>query len=1150
MILISISIVIITLLFLLIILFLTSSTYYEKYKPFADLKEIQLNSQNNTFYINIIEKLLGNKNIEEIDQPMIQGKYMRYDSLNSKLTRNSIVAVSAGYDNPNLLAWQAEIDIYNLNFVWCDVANHYWACPVIVSVNPVIVIKGSFPKCRYFSYYSYTGIELTDTGELKFGQGITEDSNNICNPTIPNNCKGLIDKDIEPDDGSKNPFNDPTYTDGDDTFYTIYFVSPYYTGKLPDSKNIIPLTVYGFDTAIILYRIYAPFNPKSCKGSIYSSLSSFNTQGCPPERQCDKIDVNHIKIIGNDGGMAYPELEIKSPCSNGDRVCINDCIQYNIGNAIANNKMPECIPFVGDNISCLCKEENKTGKCAAFVNDIVNKCSNNKATLSNLCANLPELTINGCVSDYHKNSSACSSVNIFTNCDEDDNNCKICKYSIKTDAQSCVIEHLTKNKNPDCSAFKNPVNTYKICDTDNTCVEDFKNILTSCYEVDSKYGDVMFKSFCDNKPNESKCTSYKDFTRYPISCDSSNTTCTKYKCENGFCIQSNEGKYDSPDCNGQCKQISSDKYSCINDSCIRSENGIYKTFDDCIKNCNNIKTIEGFDNLLYSSSSSSIIEKTCINRTDPKRCNPLKQRWKNIESNYVNTTNPVLLFSTGWVGLPNVFVKYSYNNYFIRLNNQDVINTKINLVKDINQLNQYINTNNSINPMDILSVTEENLLSPDDYEKNILKENYKEDETFNCSDCVDPDNYLYNGAVFSYGLLNNKNKIIKSPGCNYYTDLCICENRRNSKSGSCGLYTSGRLDCEGKPCFQKWSINEKIFKGEAEPFLISANVGKVIIFPNPDSQYIALNTLYDERYVYVIWLDIPICPNTPDYSNILKNNSYQMRYFSIGHYYWQMDLANPRPVLSAIQDNEMITSPIIYRDLKTNKSLESKRVCIVLATYDQYDYLKMYGLWDDRINWLNWGKTENPSFLSKIDKIKKSEQLQDVFINIISKFLENTIDIAEFIELLEISLNDNNNLNTMNSITELITILKKNLHTPEYGIVLCRQLLANPSFKESIQNYTLNPSNTCINESIKIENPLKPPIYRPEYISKSCNPGNPKLCDSLKLDPCCLAMDLLNHMKQYYPRCERVKICDIEKIGSSFWNDYIFLPLPYDVKTD
>jgi hypothetical protein len=1165
----------------------------------------------------MIRKLLNEEKIE-VNQTMIQGKYMRYDSMNRQQTRNTIVAVNAGYEYPNLMSWHAQIDIYNFNFVWCDLANHYWACPVIVSANPVVVIKGKFPYCRYFSYYSYTGIELSDNGEINFGQGITADSGNICNPTIPKNCKGFVDREIEPDDGSKNPFTDPTYKEGDNAYYTIYFVSPYYTGKLPDSKNILPLTVYGFDTAIILYRIYAPFNPKSCSSSLYSSLSSFNIKGCPPELKCDEIDTSHIKIIGNDGGAAYPQLDKTSPCKNGDNVCIKECVRFNIGNAIADNSNSECIPFIGDNMSCLCNEENNTGKCAAFVNDVVKKCTNNKGNLTNLCASLPKFTIPGCINDYYKNTSGCSSVSILTQCDEKDTECQICKYSLQTQAQSCVIEKISKSKNTDCVPFKNPVNTINLCSTDpsNSCVQEFKSDLASCLGQDPTntfLTEQIFANYCtlntQKQKMESMCQNEQDFVTYPLPCDASEN-CIKYTCQNNFCIPSYQGEYDTPDCDGYCPRYPSNSsgsssltyqctvsgclpsrngpyssfqdctqscsshtnYTCLNNSCVRDKKGKYSTLVECLDDCSSVHSLkEGFTTVedLISSSSypvtpSALPTKTCVNRLDANRCNPTKQRWKNVESNYVNTTNPTLSFSTGWVGLPQVFVKYAYNDYFIKLNNQDKINTKLNLAKDIKNVMQYITTNNFINPMDVLSVTEENTITPAQYKKDILKESYMDpdedtskegdEETYDCSNCVRPDTYLYNGAIFPNG--KNKNTQIMAPGCNYYTDLCACENRGNKKYPSCGLYTSGRLDCKGEPCFKKWKVNQQTFQGEAEPFLLAANVGKVIIFPNPDSQYVALNTEYDERYVYVMWLDKPSAPNTPDFSNILKTDEYQLRYFSVGHYFWQMELGNPRPVLSAIQDNEMISNPIVYKDVYTNKTLHSDRVCIVLATYTQYNYMKTYGLWRENINWLNWGKTKNPSVFDLLRGLKediKQSTGYDETIQIIEQYMNGSLDTLDLLQFLENFITNPKYEYSSFTVKNIIQAVMKELRllrTPQYGIVLCRQLLANESFTESIANYASNPKNSCINPSIPINDPMKPPIYPPMSISKSCNPGNPELCESLGLDPCCLATDLLYHMKQYYPRCERVKICDIEKKGSSFWTDYLFSPLPYDVKND
>jgi hypothetical protein len=125
--------------------------------------------------------------------------------------------------------------------------------------------------------------------------------------------------------------------------------------------------------------------------------------------------------------------------------------------------------------------------------------------------------------------------------------------------------------------------------------------------------------------------------------------------------------------------------------------------------------------------------------------------------------------------------------------------------------------------------------------------------------------------------------------------------------------------------------------------------------------------------------------------------------------------------------------------------------------------------------------------------------------------------------------------------------LEKDLKTPEYGLLILRQLLADPNFKESIQKVQSADSD-CFTPKIPLENPsiANPEFKEPELVAKSCNPGNTEFCTKYGLDPCCLSKDLLEGMKQYYPRCERIKICDVENFGISYWDRYLYFNLPYE----
>ncbi|NBP16303.1 hypothetical protein EBU95_18280 [bacterium] len=1213
------AIVIITIISTLLIIFYCS--YYPplKYLPFASLPEMQISQTISLYGQNLIQKILHSAQ-STIDFNMIQGDYQRYPLGKSRMT-TSVVAVNAGSEHPNMKAWHAQIDIYNFNFIWPDVHSSYWACPVIVSSNPVIVIKGQFPYCRYFSFFSYTGVELSDQGTANPGQGITENAQFICNPTIPGNCSGLRDVDIEPDEGSKNPFVDPTFEEGDDAYYTIYFVSPYYlkSGKaLPKSKNILPLTVYGYDTAIILYRIYSIFNPKSCEGPFYTSQITFNTKGCPPPSgSCDlkKPNIHHISLQGNDGDSAYPYEDKYSPCKNGDTTCIKDCVKYYVGNAISQNKLPECIPFLGQNQFCICNGENIYGKCAQFYDKVMRICTNNAGDIKNFCAAQPAMKESPCINDYYQDTSECSLYTMYDSpfCEskstkEEQDQCLLCTNSLRSQATSCVVNKLLASANPDCVFFKNPNNLSAICHTDpslNSCQPEFVSYLYECLDINpsvDKDGKV-FANFCKQQDVlQPAYTPTYSFDITPIDCSSS---CQKYTCSNNQCIPNIQGEYDDPCCQEQCA-CSGDtsgnirtKYSCMSPGyCKPDPNGKYPSFRDCRMNCrqdftwkcengvcipsfdksgpfsyiqqclDHCPNSSGVESFQYAApttppptfqtippitkpkiTTSSSDKNGCNNRVFSKDCNVLNQKWMNISNNYVNTQNADLVAATGWVGLPDVFVKYSYNDYFVRLNKEDIINTKINLIKDVVSFKKLIETNNYINPNSFLQVAEENNISGKDYDEQILSRESFDffTDSSECLEYCDSSTYFYVGARFPKGVIGKKQTTaISPPGCNYFTDLCACENNGKQSASPCGMVVPGRLDCEGNPCFKQWSSLKSgyRFSGAAEPFSISANVGKTIIFPLPDNQYIASNTIYDERFVYIVWFDKPSTPETPSFQNIIRQD-YQTRFFSVGHYYWAMELGNPRPVLSDLEDQDMKTVPIQYQDELTSKSLSSQRVCVLLATKSQHDYLTSYDLLDDNVNWLNWGKTKVPSILELIKKLK--QQLPPI----VGQFVKDFFDADTFIDIDNLIDSILENLQLGPFISSLFQTLKKDiqeLKTPLYGLLLIRQLLASPNFSESILKYTQS-SSPCITDSIPIEQTrLDSLLYEPVSISKSCNPGNKDICDTYELDPCCLSTDLLSHMKQYYPRCERVSICDIEYNGKQYWSRYLYSSLPYQYK--
>lgn len=1178
-------------------------------QDYYNLPLINLSQQPNYLSNNLLSKIL-NLPQKDSDQNMVIGLYQRYP-LNKSKQKTSIVAVESNINYfPIYTAWGVEIDIDTWNFVWCDSVSSYYVTPFILTATPVVCIKGEFPNARYMSFFSYIGTDISKNGAKIFGQGINQDASNICNASINdksdfNACQGLRDYEIEPDEDSKNPFIDPTYRDGDNKFFTIYLVSPYYRGKLPNSKNIIALSVYGAETAILLYRIYSPFNPKLCNSKYYWSSSYFDTLGC---------NENQKIINTKDGGASYPNLDKTNKiCKNSDKDCIQQCVNSNL----AHSTIDECKKYVGNNFYCIC--ENVNDKCYQELNNIVKKCTNNLGDIDNICFEKPNTKVSACISNID-----CS---IF----EDDNDVILCnKYVKNSYLQSCISENLLSSNNPNCYEYKIPHQNCNICNNkSSSCATDFNNIIKNCNEkYQEKFNeksplesDNPLNLYCVSKCNPTfegtfseykyKYDPYYIFDKETISCKYDE--CQKFDCINGTCFPSKNGKYSSSNCDSQC---------------------YYKE---------------------YYVPNQDLSK--CIFKSDPTKCDLNKNEYNDISLYGINSTPAYKLFRQGWIELPQVFIKYNYNNYFIKLNNwnfqkyekisllnyllpiidyykkkgfginndikeyynndenyykrfndnckcnRDIKeNYDLEIIKEIDdRLSKYYEKLSNINidsfykciddvienfTIDKYKCNERTkqceksklgtFVSKKECEKNCNKkatkyncnnttfkceisetgystllecksnckplykcntDNYSCEKSVNgnfkninecndncsyCDEIVDPNTYLYIGAQFPVGNYNKKDGLtpiintekpystyrIDPPYCNFFFNKCQCKNQETNQNNCCD-YSLGKLDCKGNPCFSKWSSNKFKYEGIAQSFVYTASTGGVIPFPNPDASYIGCCTEYADDSIYVIWMDLPTFPHTPDYQEIM-NKDKNLRYFSFGHYYWNMDKLNLRPVQSDLVDAQINSYPIEYIDEYTNEKITMQRAVIILSTREQYEYLNSYNIWNDNLNWLNWGK------------------------------LPNVLD---------------------SSSTTINRSIKAN-NVSEKGIILYRQLFPSMEYKEAISNFYYT---ECIQTEIPVTDNIKQQnMINPDNYPKYCNPGpgvsnndtiDPKtnkkantnipLCDLYGFNPCCLSRDLLLHMKNYYPRCEKIKLCNIEKEGILFWDRYLNLPLPY-----
>lgn len=1117
-----------------------------EFYPFAYLPELNLSQQPNFLANRLLNKILPNQSeVPDPDEQMILGKYQRYP-LNAPKQTTSIVAVESNLNNfPNFLAWSIEIDIDAWNFVWADSASSYYVTPISLVATPLVVLKGRFPRCRYFSIYSYVGIDRTDKGDKLFGQGISKDENNACNATHKDGnlkCQGFRDYEINPDKGSKNPFNDPTFVEGDDDFYTIYLKSPYYDGPMPqDPKiNVLPLSMYGAKSALICYRIYSPFNPKSCSSKQYWNKVSFNTTGCDGNKR--------LEIVKN-GGAVTTKYDKSSPCKLQDSVCYNQCIADKLG----HSGEPDCLSYLGNNLYCVCNKPES--KCYNVLDNIMKECTNGMGSINNFCASAPQKKVNDCIDlvDCEK----------FTDPTEK-NQCT--NYVASSNYQNCVGQKILASDLDDCYQYKDPNKICNMCTNykeklkdPNSCQTAYNKFATEC-DKETGFGNIDIDSYClikcgdlpgfvQPKPNYNP---EYNFNTPPLDC-SFNQCGVRYDCVKGNCFPVQNGRFTNPNCDNVC---------------------YYNPTETPQPNyCKNVN----YNREDYTQTSTPGGVRPCNFKHNAQDCDLNAQKYKNIGEFGINSTPPEKIFRQAWVDLPQCFVKYNYTNYFIKLSSWNLQKRwKLSLLNSLQHSISNFTTKNPVNPNNNPIV--ENFGSDDDpgsSTENIVDcvassfngdnsfaditscfedlpdqirdktgRNHKEDETNpgnQCNSWVDPSTYYMIGAQFPVGKLpvpkdfkigdgkdkdgnpHMKTYKVAPPYCSYYADRCKCEHHQTSLNNCCET-SLGQLKCDGTPCFTVWQNKEYVFEGKAKPFVATANAGTVIPFPNPDATYLGCCTSYDPNSVYVIWFDAPTFPHTPGFENILRNN-YDLRYFSIGHYGFNMTPSSQRPVFSDLVDFEIMTKCVSYTDEYTGKKIEGRRACVVLSTFEQYEYLKNYNLWnDDNLNFLNWGKVQMDAGSPDVSGLHPTKKKG-------GGLAKNLLNYS---------------------------------HIPKKGILLMRQLFPSPDFKESIESFS---SNDCLkNVEKKVQTKFeKGNMLQPREIPRYCNPGpsvvskydvasdpknpNQTVCDAYELDPCCLCKNVLMNCKNYYPRCEQVKICDIEKYGMAFWDRYFTsLPYKYDSK--
>jgi hypothetical protein len=606
----------------------------------------------------------------------------------------------------------------------------------------------------------------------------------------------------------------------------------------------------------------------------------------------------------------------------------------------------------------------------------------------------------------------------------------------------------------------------------------------------------------------------------------------------------------------------------------------------------------------------------CDQFKDASLCALTDQKYQNLSGYFVNTSKPDDFVKQGWVGLPEVFVKYGFNNYFIRLNPWNFQDMKyLSIYNTFNRLIQekrrglpeviegYERQEKRQKPCPCISMS--NSCAHDKCVQTFPDEC--------CADFPSPIQYFNYGASWQIRRLGIKRKSFstKPPFCNYYVDRCLCEHMKSSvNTPYCGIYTT--VDEDGESCFKKWRLQQEPFEydGEAVPFVFNFNTGNVIPFPNPDSAYLGATTVFSPSFVYIIWMDVPSAPITPGWSNLSKKE-YDVRYWSLGHYYWGMTSINQRPCLSGLYDQFVKTDAVSYTDDKYGTNhCDVMRACFLLATFEQYTALKEKDLIPDNVNWLNWGKLKVSKLDSAIHGFDKLQEFCDgcdtsgctisppapspfqdfdvhkqyvdcdspssvspsPFSPSPSPSVENYIPIDRDALLKQLIdeipyIQDNPNIEKI--IDDLIDRhysiddLKLNLSvssgvTPNYCILLYRQLIPSSGFTKAIQNIINDPCGKMVCVPTDKTDEKKSPdsnrillesdctTFESGYFDeapKYCNTGSRDISNKYGFDPCCPAKSAINTTQEYYPRCERLKMCFIT--SKDYFRRYTSGPLPY-----
>lgn len=152
-------------------------------------------------------------------------------------------------------SWPAKLNQDTFNFAYPDTSATYWAAHFPFVEGARLVIRGTYPHARYFSFHAYDEVQRP--------------------------VDSIADLDIAPDDGSINPFTSKQRVPDDRRAYTVYVeftASPakraqntVYAGQMTNGQR----NPAGF----VIYRTYTPDDPASPEGSVPLPTITLETSG-------------------------------------------------------------------------------------------------------------------------------------------------------------------------------------------------------------------------------------------------------------------------------------------------------------------------------------------------------------------------------------------------------------------------------------------------------------------------------------------------------------------------------------------------------------------------------------------------------------------------------------------------------------------------------------------------------------------------------------------------------------------------------------------------------------------------------------------------------------------------------------------------------